>query len=153
MTTPRTRSLVSRVATLTLTMALAGCASVSVPLDHDLSASATEAPPTIRFDNDARDYVHVYLVGLRREWLLGRVAPGARTTLRVPEDALDESEGPLRLAVLMGERVTYRVAADVRTASALPRPAAEILAREWTFAPHLTGAELIALPYGRGRVR
>lgn len=153
MTTPRTRSLVSRVATLTLTMALAGCASVPVPLDHDLTASATEAPPTIRFDNDARDYVHVYLVGLRREWLLGRVAPGARTTLRVPQDALDESEGPLRLAVLMGERVTYRVAADVRTASALARPAAEILAREWTFAPRMTGAELIALPYGRGRVR
>ncbi|HET7187109.1 MAG TPA: hypothetical protein VFI52_03095 [Gemmatimonadaceae bacterium] len=153
MTTPHTRSLVSRVAALTLTLALVGCASAPVQLARDVSAPTEEAPPSIRFDNDARAYVHVYLVGLRREWLLGRVAPGARVTLRVPQDALAEDEGPMRLAVLMGERITYRSAADVRTASALPRPAAEILSREWTFAPRMTGNELIALPFGRGRVR
>lgn len=153
MTTPRTRSRVSRAAALTLTLALVGCASAPARLSHDMSARAEAAPPAIRFDNDARDYVHVYLVGIRREWLLGRVAPGARVTLPVPQDALAEDEGPMRLAVLMGERVTYRVAVDARTASALPRPAAEILSREWTFAPRMTGAELIALPYGLGRVR
>jgi len=27
----------------------------------------------IRFDNGERDYVRVYLVGEKREWLLGRV--------------------------------------------------------------------------------
>jgi len=153
MTTPRTRSLVSRVAALTLTLALSGCASASPQYAHDASATADEAPPSIRFDNDARDYVHVYLVGLRREWLLGRVAPGARVGLRVPQDALAEDEGPFRLAVLMGERITYRAATDVRTASALPRPAAEILAREWTFVPRMTGNELIALPFRQGQVR
>lgn len=153
MTTPRTRSLVSRVAALTLTLALAGCASDPAQRAHDASALADEAPPVIRFDNDASDYVHVYLVGVRREWMLGRVAPGARVTLRVPQDALDESEGPMRLAVLMGERVTYRAAVDVRTASALPRPAAELLSREWTFVPRMTGNELVALPFRQGRVR
>ena len=153
MTTPRTRSLVSRVAALTLTLALAGCASAPSQRARDASAPADEAPPVIRFDNDAHNYVHVYLVGVRREWLLGRVAPGARATLRVPQEALDESEGPMRLAVLMGERITYRAAVDVRTASALPRPAAEILAREWTFVPRMAGNELIALPFGRSRVR
>ena len=153
MTTPRTRSLVSRVAVLTLTFALCGCASASSRHAQDVSTIATDAPPSIRFDNDAPEYVHVYLVGLRREWLLGRVAPGARATLRVPQDALAEEEGPMRLAVLMGERITYRAATDVRTASALPRPAAEILSREWTFVPRMTGNELIALPFGRGRVR
>ncbi len=153
MTTPRTRSVVSRVAVLTLTLALVGCASASPQFAPDASASADEAPPSIRFENDAHSYVHVYLVGLRREWLLGRVAPGARATLRVPQDALAEEEGPMRLAVLMGERITYRAATDVRTASALPRPAAEILSREWTFVPRMTGNELIALPLGRGRVR
>lgn len=153
MTTPRTRSLVSRLAALTLTLALGGCASASPQFAHDASASAEEAPPSIRFDNDARSYVHVYLVGLRREWLLGRVAPGARAALRVPQDALAEDEGPYRLAVLMGERITYRAATDVRTASALPRPAAEILSREWTFVPRMAGNELIALPFRQGQVR
>lgn len=153
MTTPRTRSVVSRVAALTLTLALIGCASASPQFAHDASASADEAPPAIRFDNDARNYVHVYLVGLRREWLLGRVAPGARAALRVPQDALAEDEGPFRLAVLMGARITYRAATDVRTASALPRPAAEILSREWTFVPRMTGNELIALPFRQGQVR
>ena len=156
MTTPSTRFLVSRVAALTLTLALAGCASTPAQLAHDasdVSTPADEAPPVIRFDNDARNYVHVYLVGVRREWMLGRVAPGARVTLRVPQEALDESEGPMRLAVLMGERVTYRAAVDVRTASALPRPAAEILSREWTFVPRMTGNELVALPFRQGRVR
>ena len=153
MTTPRTRSLVSRVSALTLTLALVGCASAPAQLARDVTAPAEEAPPSIRFDNDARSYVHVYLVGLRREWLLGRVAPGARAALRVPQDALAEEEGPFRLAVLMGERITYRAATEVRTASALPRPAAEILSREWTFVPRMTGNELIALPFRQGQVR
>ena len=74
MTTPRSRALVSRACRMTLvTLALGGCAPSRPVLagpapteDHRLA---------IRFDNGAREHVHVYLVDERREWLLGRVEP------------------------------------------------------------------------------
>lgn len=143
MTTPRTRTLVSLAAALTVTLTLGGCASVGPR--PALDASAEAPPPTVRFENDARDYVHVYLVGDRREWLLGRVGPGARANLRIPEEALSEDAGRMRLAVLVGERVTFRAGVDGRAASALPQSAAVILSRRWTFSPNANG-ELIALP-------
>ena len=150
MTTPPIRSLVSLAAALTVTLALGGCASAPPRPVSDASAPADE-PPAIRFDNDARDYVHVYLIGDRREWLLGRVVPGGRANLRIPEEALAEDAGPMRLAVLVGERVTFRAAGTARAASALPQPAAVILSRRWTFSPNAS-SELIALPLGGARV-
>jgi hypothetical protein len=149
MITPRTRSLVSLAAALTLTLALGGCAGAPSRLASDGPAPGDGPPPIVRFDNDSRDYVHVYLVGARREWLLGRVAPAARAALRIPEEAMAEDAGPLRLAVLAGDRVTQRVAFDARAASALARPAAEILSQRWTFSQTLARSELMALPLGR----
>jgi hypothetical protein len=150
MTTPRTRSLVSLAAALALTFTLAGCASAPSRLASDASSSA-EPPPAVHFDNDSRDYVQVYLVGLRREWLLGRVAPGARATLRIPEDALDESAGEMRLAVVPGGNVSQRAAVDMRATTALPRPATEIVAQRWTFSQRPTYGELTPLPLGAVR--
>ena len=100
MTTPRTRSIVSLATALTLTLALGGCASAPSRLGLNDPAPIDGAPLAIHFDNGARDYVHVYLVGAKREWLLGRVEPGARTSLRIPDEALGEDLGFLRLAVL-----------------------------------------------------
>jgi hypothetical protein len=146
MTTPRTRSLVSLAAVLTLTLGL-GCATSPSRLATD-PPTPVDAPPAVHFDNASRDYVQVYLVGIRREWSLGRVAPGARATLRVPEEALDEYAGQMRLAVLPGRNIMQPIASDARVAMALARPAAEILGQRWTFSQWPTYGELTPLPLG-----
>ena len=151
MTTPRTRSLVSLAIALTLTLTLGACASAPSRLTSDAAATAEAAPPAIHFDNDSRAYVQVYLVGARREWLLGRVPPGARVTLRIPEDALDEGAGQRRLAVVAADGATQRAAVDAGVATQLPRPTAEILGQRWTFSQRPTYGELTPLPLGAVR--
>src|SRR5688500_14555417 len=107
MTTPRVRAIVSRAArrslarlaaATTLTVALGACAGGPPPGASPATAAAAAAAvagrsPTIRFDNEARLPVHVYLITERREWLLGRVEPGARASLRIPAHALSEAPG------------------------------------------------------------
>jgi len=129
MTTPRIRSLVSFVAALTFTSTLGGCANAPARL----AVNADEQPLSFRFDNEARDYVHVYLIGTRQEWLLGRVEAGARVTLRIPDEALTEDLGSMQLAVRTGERVTLRASTEARTATTIMQPAAELLSLRWTF--------------------
>jgi hypothetical protein len=151
MTTPRRRSLVSLAAALTVTLALGACASAPSRLAPEASAPVEGPPPTIRFDNDARDYVHVYLVGLKREWLLGRVEPGARAALRIPDEALAEDAGSMRLAVLAGTRVTQHAAGAARAALSLEQPAGTLLSQRWTFSQAVANGQLTPLPLGRGR--
>jgi hypothetical protein len=133
MTTPRTRSIVSLAAALTLTLALGGCASAPSRLALNDPAPVDGTALAIHFDNGARDYVHVYLVGAKREWLLGRVEPGARTALRIPDEALGEDLGFMRLAVLTGAPVTLRAASDPRATITIPQPAPGIASQRWTF--------------------
>jgi hypothetical protein len=145
MTTPRIRSLVSLAAALTLALTLGGCASAPARLAADGPAPGDGPPLAIRFDNEARDYVHVYLIGDQREWLLGRVEPGGRATLRIPEAVLTENAGPIRLAVLVGERVTLRAAGMPLAAIAIAQPATEILSQRWTFSQMLSTGQLTGL--------
>ncbi len=151
MTTPRTRSLVSLAAVLTVSLMLGACVSAPSRLAPEGSTLSDDAPVVIRFDNDARDYVHVYLVGEQREWLLGRVEPGAHATLRLPDAALAEDAGPMRLAVLGGERVTFRVAGEAHAATTIAQLVASILTQRWTFSQSLSNGQLISLPVGRAR--
>jgi hypothetical protein len=149
MTTPRTRSLVSLAAGLTLMLAAGGCAPAPARLASDAPAPVDGSPPAVRFDNDSRDYVDVYLVSVQREWRLARVAAGAHATLRIPEDALAEDAGPMRLAVLPAQRVTLRPSSDLRAASALARPIAELVAQQWTFSQSLAQGQPAGLLLGR----
>ena len=148
MTTPRIRSLVSLAAVLTFTLAAGGCASAPSHLP-DALAPAGEPAPAIRFDNDSRDYVDVYLVSERRDWRLGRVAAGAHAMLRIPDDALADDAGRMRLAVLPAQRVTLRPSSDLRTATALARPIADVLAQQWTFSQTLAQGQPSGLLLGR----
>ncbi|MFL5607451.1 MAG: hypothetical protein ACJ8AD_13460 [Gemmatimonadaceae bacterium] len=151
MTTPRIRSLVSLAAALTVTLALGGCASASAP--SSLAREAPDARPlTVRFDNDARDYVHVYLVGEQRQWLLARVAPGARAMLRIPDEALAGDVDRMRLAVLAGERVTLWAPSEARATVTLAQPMAAFLSQRWTFSQSLTQGQLMALPRARAEM-
>ena len=134
MTTQRPYTLVSRTAITILTLALAACTGSQ-------SRMATYGPSpiearalTIRFDNQARDYVHVYLVGQRREWLLGRVEPGAVAALRLPDDVFDSDPGFVRLAVLAGGGVSQAAARDPRAQFTISQDPSLLLTRRWQFA-------------------
>ncbi|HKG93630.1 MAG TPA: hypothetical protein VKA84_17115 [Gemmatimonadaceae bacterium] len=151
MTTPRTHSLVSLALALTLTLTLAGCASGPARPAWDRPAPADGPPLAIRFDNEAGDYVHVYLVGARRQWLLGRVEAGARATLRIPDQALYPSQGWMRLVVLAGGRASMRAVDEPRAAIAIAQPTAALLSQRWTFARSVATVRLTPLPLGRPR--
>jgi hypothetical protein len=152
MTTPRTRPLVSLAAALSLTLTLGACASAPSRVSREVAAPAESAAAVVRFDNGAREHVHVYLIGEQREWLLGRVEPGARATLRIPDDALAGDAASMRLAVVAGQRVTMRAASEAR-AITMVQPAAVLLSQRWTFSQTSTQAHLTALQLGFGRAR
>jgi hypothetical protein len=149
MTTPRTGSVVSLAAALALAITLGGCASAGSRSAPDGPAPSAGPSVTIRFDNQAHDYVHVYLVGVRRQWLLGRVEQGAVATLPIPDEALAESSRSMWLAVLAGANPTGRVAADPRAVTTIPEPMATILSQRWTFTSTQATGQLTSLPLWR----
>lgn len=134
MTTPRPYVLVSRTAMTILTLALGACASAPGRAVSEGPAPIEAGQVSLRFDNQARNYVHVYLVGEKREWLLGRVEPGAVATLRIPDESMESNPGFVQLAVLAGGQVTQRAAREPRAQLTIAQPASSILARQWRFA-------------------
>jgi hypothetical protein len=147
MTTPRTRAIVSLAAMMAVTLALGACVRGPSRPALDGPASMDGRSLTIRFDNDAREHVHVYLIGTQRQWLLGRVEAGARATLRLPEAALAGSPGFVQLAVLTGERMTLQAARHARATFTIAQPASAILSQQWMFAQ----GQLTSLPLGDAR--
>ena len=131
MITPRPYVLVSLAAMTIMTLALGGCAGGPSRSATEEPSPVAAAPHTLRFDNQARSYVHVYLVGEKREWLLGRVETGASTTLRIPEGSLESNPGFVQLAVVTGGKATQRAASDARAQLTIAQPASSILARQW----------------------
>jgi hypothetical protein len=127
MTTPYRRAFVSAAATLIIALALAACVRPLPPRPHDDRAL------TFRFDNDGREHVHVYLIGVERQWLLGRVEPGAIATLRIPMEAIEARASFVRLAVLTGERVTLEASRHPRATLTIAQPVAAVLAQSWRF--------------------
>ena len=131
MTTARRGIRVSLVATTIITAAL-GCGRP--PLQSTTLTAPEARALSIRFDNDAREHVHVYLIGETRQWLLGRVEPGAKATLRIPEESIGADWMFARLAVLTGEPVTLEAARHPGAALTVKQPAAAILSQRWYFA-------------------
>ena len=133
MTTSSPRTFVSIAATIALTLVLGACVHTTTRQLPDGLISTDSSPFTIRFDNLSRDRVDVYLIGAKREWILGRVEPGATASLRIPEDALAEGLSFVRLAVLEGERRTLQAARNPRTRLTIAQPASAILSQRWSF--------------------
>lgn len=131
MTTPYRRAFVSTAATmiiaLALALALGACVRQLPPRPEDDRAL------TFRFDNDGREHVHVYLINVERQWLLGRVEPGAIAILKIPADAIEESATSVRLAVLTGERVTLQASTHPRATLTIAQPVSDLLAQRWQF--------------------
>ena len=129
MPTLRRRAFVSAIVTMSLSLTIAGCfqAARSGP------SRESDVPPSIRFDNDAREHVHVYLIGEKREWVLGRVEAGAIAMLRIPEESLAGDPRFVRLVVIPGEGVTLRAARHVRATPTLAQPLLDIMSQRWRF--------------------
>ena len=126
-----------------LTLALGACASAPARPALEQPSPIEAGQVSLRFDNLARTYVHVYLIGEKREWLLGRVEPGAVATLRIPDGSLESNPGFVQLAVVEGKHVTHRAARDAQAQLTIAQPASSILARQWRFVPgQLTSREL-----------
>jgi hypothetical protein len=134
------------VISLAAALALAGCAGGPSPATWGGTPAATGQGATIDFVNEASSYVDVYLVGEARQWWLGRVAPGARSTLRIRDDVLASTSGYLRLAVLAGASLSLQAARGPRATLTIAQPASSLLDQRWTFrqsqlsAPELFGA-------------
>ncbi len=132
MTTPRARTIVSLATTITVTLLLGACVRRQPFAALDGPTLMQEASVHIRFDNAATEHAHVYLVTDERQWLLGRVEPGARATFRIPDAALTAGSSHVRLAVLTGERITPQVAHDPRATFTIAQPASALVSRRWT---------------------
>jgi hypothetical protein len=118
---------------MTIALMLGACARTpSRPALHE-PAPVEWLPLSIRFDNDARDYVHVYLIGDGRQWLLGRIEPGAIATLKIPDAALGGKLQFVQMAVIMGGRLTPDAAHDSRATLTGLQPAAAMLSQQWRF--------------------
>ena len=133
MTTQRPYTLVSLTAITILTLALGACAGSQSRMATYGTPSLAASSLSIRFDNQARDHVHVYLVGQRREWLLGRVEPGAVAILKMPDDVFDSDPGYVQLAVLAGGGLSQAAARDPRAQLTISQDPSAILSRRWQF--------------------
>lgn len=150
MITPVSRLTVSAIS-LAATLALGACAGRPAPTTWDGTAAIAGQGATIRFVNEAETYVDVYLVGETRQWWLGRVAPGARTTLRIRDEALRATSGYLRLAVLAGAPLTVQAARDPRATLTIAQPGQSLLDQRWTFRQsQVTSPELFGAPVRLG---
>ena len=145
MITLRRRAFVSVAAISTITLTLGACVSAAAHpvLDRPISTEASLL--AIRFDNLSRDAVDVYLIGSKREWMLGRVAPGAVASLPLPEGAFAQGSMKVQLAVLAGAPPTLAAARDPRAVLTIAAPASTYLSQRWTFSE----GNLTSLPLGR----
>ena len=137
------RGFVSIAATITMTFALVACVSAPSRPVENRRASTLADLLTIRFDNVTRETVDVYLIGTKREWMLGRVAPGAVESLRLPDEAFAGGSMMVRLAVIAGGQKTFAAGRDPRAVFTIVQPASTILSQRWTFSQ----GSLISLPY------
>jgi len=136
------------VISLAATLALGACAGGPSPTTWGGTPASTGQGATVDFVNEATSYVDVYLVGETRQWWLGRVAPGARSTLRIRDDVLATTPGYMRLAVLAGAPLSLQAARGPRATLTIAQPATSLLGQRWTFrqsqlsAPELFGARV-----------
>jgi len=145
-------SAASLVLVLTVTLALAACGGTSLPGSWDTSRVQPEQPGTFRFDNTADRSVDVYLVTEQREWRLGRVAPGARAALRVPDAVLASRAGFVRLAVIAGAPMSAQAAREPGATLTIAQPATELLAQRWAFVDrHRSSPQILATRADGGR--
>ncbi len=126
------RALVAPFVMLFGTATLQGCTSSAVrPAPSEL---ARERAESLRFDNDGRDRVDVYLVGEKRSWRIGRLEPGQARWLRIPHDIPPNDLPRLQLVVLANAEVTVAPMRDPRAVTTIRQPVFVLAGQRWAFA-------------------
>ena len=120
---------------LAAVLATDACSRSPSPETGISTAGTSDTRLTIGFENEAETYVDVYLVGERREWRLGRVAPGARTSFGIPAKELAETPGFVQLAVLEESHYSVQVVRDPRATLTIAQPVSDLVAQRWTYWP------------------
>lgn len=154
MATPRLRAMVSALslaAAAAAPLALLGaCARPAAYAASDDAVAPAALPLAIEFENEAPVQVDVYLVSERQQWRLGRVAPGALTTLKIPTDALQTTQGWMRLATLANAPASILVASDPRATLTMSQPLSELLMQRWRFRSSQLGPSRLLGAYEHG---
>jgi hypothetical protein len=130
MPTLRRRTFVSVIGAISISLTVAACSQATA---GGRASRRGDVSPAIRFENDARQHVHVYLIGEKREWMLGRVEAGAISLLRIPEESLTGDPTFVRLVVIPGEGITLQAARHALATRTLAQPTMEILSQRWRF--------------------
>jgi hypothetical protein len=127
MTTANARAIVA----LLTVIAVGGCARSAAHADE--AAVLTAQNELLRFDNDGRDRLDVYLVGETRSWRIGRLEPGQRRWLTVPRGIPATDLARLNLVVLANATVSPDPLRDPRAVSAIRQPLGALSGQRWTF--------------------
>ncbi|GLC23857.1 hypothetical protein [Roseisolibacter agri] len=110
---------------------LAACATHNAATTTATPSAA--ARPVVLVDNAGTAWLDVYLLDETRDWHLGRLAPGARGTLRLPAGAA-AGAGMVRLAVLAGATQTVAPSRDPRAIVSMAQPMTALSGQRWSFA-------------------
>ncbi len=128
MLTAHARALIALLGMVTL----AGCATSAT---HASPADAlAERRESLRFDNEGRDRVDVYLVGEKRSWRIGRLEPGQTRWLRVPRDIPPSDMSRVQLVVLANAQATMTPMLNPRAVMTLRQPVYVLSGQRWAFA-------------------
>ena len=127
MTTAHARAF---VALLTL-ISFGGCARSAVHADEAAVLSARSE--SLRFDNEGRDRLDIYLVGETRTWRIGRVEPGQTRWLTVPRDIPVSDLGRLQLVVLPNAALSVDPMRDPRAVTTIRQPVGVLSGQRWAF--------------------
>jgi hypothetical protein len=130
MTTRGVRSLVSAAS---IVSAMCGAAALGLTACAGRPQRPEPEIATMQFRNDAMVSVDVYLISAQFQWRLGRVPPGIRAVLRVPESAIDSAMGVVRVAVIPGSQMSAQADRDPRVVFAIAQPVSAVLSQRWTF--------------------
>ena len=131
MTTPSARSLAFLAAAMLVS--LSACAGAPPRSSVDGPSAAQPRALTVRFDNEALDPVDVYLIDGQREWRLGRVAPGARANLRIPEASIGNPASYVQIAVVPTQGRNPMGVRGSRATLSIAQPAGAILSQRFKF--------------------
>lgn len=126
------RALVAPFVILVGASMLEGCASAATraaPVDV-----VRERAESLRFDNEGRDRLDIYLVGETRSWRLGRLEPGQARWLRVPGNLSPNELSRMQLVVLTNADVTLSPTNDPRAVTTIRQPVFVLAGQRWAFA-------------------
>lgn len=123
-----TRALVALLGVLSL----GGCAASRMEVEGAQPAPLVGG--ALRFDNEGRDRVDVYLVGETRSWRIGRLEPGQARWLAVPRDIPGSDLGRLQLVVLANATTSIDPMRDPRAVMTIRQPLGALAGQRWGFA-------------------